>query len=108
MNLTELLRAINTLAQNGGTGQQYEALAVKAENLADMVHWADGVIDPEDHWLTRLATLQDDLQQSYAQTKEPAIAVLNDRLTLLGTAIAQHDIDFKAGHTDEDEGEDFR
>jgi hypothetical protein len=107
MNLAELLRAINLLVQNGGTGQQFEALAAKAENLADMVHWADGSIDAQGHWLDRLATLQDDLQLVLDQTKEPAIAVLNDRLTHLGRAIAKHDNDLAVGHTDEDEGEDF-
>ncbi len=108
MNLTELLRAINTLAQNGGTGQQYEELAVNAENLADMVHWANGPIDAEGQWLDRLAALQDNLQQVYAQTNEPAITMLHDRLTHLGQAISKHDSDLAAGHPDEDEGEDFR
>ena len=72
-----------------------------------MVDWAGGPIDPDGHWLSRLAALQDDLQCRHAQMSDPAIALLNDTLTMLGRAIAQHDADFEAGKAGEDEGEDF-
>jgi len=107
MKLAELLQAVRVLTQTGGSGLQYEALAGEAENLANMVDWANGPIDPEDRWLSQLAALQDDLQHRYVQMSEPAMALLNDMLTRLGQAIAQHDSEFEAGKTGEDEGEDF-
>ena len=108
MKLTELFRAVSVLAQTGGSGQQHEALAREAENLADMVGWANGPIDPQGQWLARLAALQDDLLQRQQQTQEPGIALLNDSLSRLGQAIARHDDDFdETGDTGEDAGEDF-
>lgn len=107
MKLPELLRAISALAETGGSVQQYETLAGAADSLANMVDWASGPIDPDGQWLSRLAALQDDLQYRHAQMSDPAIAVLNDTLTKLGRAIAQHDADLEAGKAGEDEGEDF-
>ncbi|OGI59261.1 MAG: hypothetical protein A2V58_05620 [Candidatus Muproteobacteria bacterium RBG_19FT_COMBO_61_10] len=109
MTLAQLFRAVSTLAETGGSGRQYEALARQAESLADMVGWANGPIDPLGQWLERLSALQDDLQQRHAQSGEPEIPLLNDRLARLGQAIAQHDRDLASGATGEDtgEGEDF-
>lgn len=107
MKLPELLRAVAALAETGGTKQQYTVLTSAADNLVNMVDWAGGPIDPKGHWLSRLATLQDDLQYRHAQRNDPAIVLLNDALTKLGRAIAQHDADFEAGKAGDDEGEDF-
>lgn len=107
MKLSDLLRAVSALAETGGSGKQYEILAREAEALADMVGWANGPIDPGGQWLERLATLQDDLQVRYAETREPAITILNDRLTGLGRAIMRHDTDLEKRETDGDDGEDF-
>ncbi len=107
MKLPELLRAVSALAETGGTQQQYAALTSAADKLVNMVDWAGGPIDPDGRWLSRLAALQDDLQCRHVQTSDPAIALLNVTLTMLGRAIAQHDADFEAGKAGEDEGEDF-
>ncbi len=109
MTLAQLLRAVSALAESGGSGPQYETLAREAEGLADMVGWANGPIDPLGQWLERLSALQDDLQHRHAQASAPEILLLNDRLTRLGQAIAQHDRDLDAGEAGEgtDEGEDF-
>jgi hypothetical protein len=108
MKLAELFRAIGAVAQADGTAAQCEALARDAENLADMVGWAPGPIDPGGQWLARLATLQADLQDRYARTNETALVALNDRLTRLGQAIARHDEDLEAEPGDYDEGDDFQ
>lgn len=107
MKLPELLRAVSALAETGGSVQQYEALTAAAENLVNMVDWAGGPIDPKGQWLSRLAVLQDDLQCRHAQMSDPAIVVLNDTLTKLGRAIAQHDSEYEAGKSGDEEGEDF-
>jgi hypothetical protein len=107
MTLTELLRAVDTVAQTGGTPATCEALARESEALADMVGWASGPIDTSGELLERLASLQEDLQRRHAQTGEAAVVLLHDTLTDLGRAIARHDEDLDAGTAGDDEGEDL-
>jgi hypothetical protein len=107
MTLTELLRSVGIVAQTGGTPQDCESLGRAADNLADMVGWASGPIDPDGQWLERLAALQADLQHRHRHSPDTALVALNDRLTRLGQAIARHDADLEAGAADADDGEDF-
>lgn len=107
MQLSELLRAIRVVAETGGDVAHCEALARATENLADMVGWANGPIDPDGQWLERLATLQDDLQQRHAQGGDPVLAVLYDALTRLGRAIARHDDDLDTRNADDGDSEDY-
>jgi hypothetical protein len=104
MQLPELLRAIHTLAQTGGTPGQCEALARQATAFADMVGWAAGPIDPKGELLDRLSALQADLELRYAQTRSAQIAVVHDSLTDLGRAIARHDDDL-SGESLGDQGD---
>ena len=106
MKLDELFRAVNTVAQNGGTPVQCETLAREAENFADMVGWAQGEIDPQGQLLDRLAQLQSDIQTRFTRTNELALTLLNDSLTRLGQAIARHDDDLTAGSDAEDHNEE--
>lgn len=107
MNLTELLRAVDVVAQTGGSAVHCEALARESEALADMVGWASGPIDAGGELLERLAMLQRDLEQRHARTGEAVLVLLHDTLTDLGRAIARHDEDLAAGSAGDDEGEDF-
>ena len=107
MKLAELLNAVNSLIQTGGAPQQYEALAVAAERLADMVMWAVEPIDPTGQWLDRLSALQDDLQHVTITNHEPALLTLHDSLTQLGRAISQHDDNIVNGGSGEDDDEYF-
>lgn len=107
MQLAELFRAVATIAQNGAPTRQCEALAREAENLADMVGWANGPIDPQGDWLSRLAALQDDLQIRHAQSGDAALVALNESLSRLGQAIARHDTDLEGDDDRTDDGEDF-
>jgi len=107
MNLSELLRAINTVAQTGATSAQCEGLAREVHRFTDMVGWAIGPIDAHGRLLDRLAALQADLGLGYAQTRDAAIVVLHDSLTDLGRAIARHDEDLHPGGPGGGEGEDF-
>jgi hypothetical protein len=105
MQLPELLRAIHTLAQTGGTPGQCGALARQATAFADMVGWAGNPIDPTGELLNRLAALQADLELRYAQTRSAEIAVVHDSLTDLGRAIARHDDDLR-GESLGDQGDE--
>lgn len=107
MSLTELLRAVDVVAQTGGTSAHCEALAREAGALADMVGWANGPIDTSGKLLERLAVLQDDLRRRHVQTDEPALVLLHDTLTDLGRAIARHDEDLDGASPVDDESEDF-
>jgi hypothetical protein len=107
MNLPELLRAINTVAQTGAPPATCEGLAREVHRFADMVGWATGPIDVHGQLLDRLAALQSDLELRYAQTRDAALAALHDSLTDLGRAIARHDEDLDPGHPAGDEGEDY-
>jgi hypothetical protein len=107
MNLPELLRAINTVAQTGATPARCEGLAREVHRFADMVGWAIGPIDAHGSLLDRLAALQSDLDLRYAQTRDAALAALHDSLTDLGRAIARHDEDLDPGSIGGDAGEDF-
>ncbi|TAM47226.1 MAG: hypothetical protein EPN55_03115 [Gammaproteobacteria bacterium] len=107
MRPLELLRAISSVAQTGGTPAQCETLAREAARLADMVGWANGPIDAGGRLLERLAALQDDLGLRHAQTREPSLRLLHDALSELGRAIARHDEQLDPDAAGEDEGEDF-
>ena len=107
MKLADLLREIYAVAQAGGSRAQCEVLARKAEDLSDMVGWAQGPIDPQGQWLERLSQLQDDLQERYRQTDDVTLVILNETLTRLGKAIARHDADLNCDQNAEDDGEDF-
>ena len=108
MDLPELLRSINLVAQTGATPQHCEALVRQVYSFADMVGWATGPIDPQGRLLERLAALQGDLGVRYAQTRDAALAALHDSLTDLGRAIAQHDEDLDPAGDGDDEADDFR
>jgi len=107
MSLTELLRAVDVVAQTGGTAAHCEALARETGALADMVGWASGPIDASGELLDRLAALQEDLKLRHAQTNETALVLLHDTLTDLGRAIARHDDDLDTGSPGEGEGDDL-
>jgi len=107
MSFAELLRAINTVAQTGGSSARCEELGREVYRFADMVGWATGPIDPKGLLLKRLAALQTNLELRYAQTREAAVAALHDSLTDLGRAIARHDDDLDPENEGSDEGEDF-
>jgi hypothetical protein len=107
MHLSELLRAINAVAQTGAPAGRCEALARQVQAIADMVGWSIGPIDPHGQLLDRLAALQGDLELRHAQTHDASLAVLHDALTDLGRAIARHDEDLCPGNNGNDEGDDF-
>lgn len=101
MGIAELFRTINTTVQTGASTDQYEKLAHDTSNLADMVGWAPGLIDPEGEWLERLAQLQNTIEIRQRQTQELTLMLLNDRLTYLGQTIARHDADVSGSDEDD-------
>lgn len=72
-------------------------------NLADMVGWAEGPIDPEGRYAERLAGFLGALRAQYEAAPNNGIAALHDSLGQLADAIARHDRDLAAEREDDDE-----
>jgi len=104
MSIAELLRAVAATMQAAGPAARYIQLAHDAEALADMVSWANGVIDTEGKLDDHLNTLQQGLHQLHDQAPDTALAALHDSLGDLRNAILRHDRDLKITRaSDEDE-----
>lgn len=73
-----------------------------ATDLADMVSWAPGPIDPDGLFIERLQTLQGTLRARHEQLPDSGVAALHDALAELHAAIARHDGDLTAGDPADD------
>lgn len=71
-------------------------------DLADMVSWAPGLIDPEGSFAGRLGDLLAQLRERHATQKDDGVASVHDALASLGDAIVRHDRDFSPGDPDDD------
>jgi hypothetical protein len=107
MKLPALLDEIKKTVEAGdSTPNSHVVLVQKVSDLADMVGWADGPIDPEQQIFVRLEALMESLRERYGRTTEPSIAALHDVLAVLHGAIDRHDRDL-AVKRDADEEDDF-
>jgi hypothetical protein len=100
--LDEIKKAVET---EDSTANSHVVLVQKASDLADMVGWADGPIDPEQRLAVRFEALMESLRERYGRTKEPSMAALHDVLAELHQAIDGHDrdLDVKRDADEEDE-----
>lgn len=106
MKLPALLDEIKKAVEiEDSTANDHVLLAQKVSDLADMVGWADGPIDPERRFAERFETLMELLRLRHAQTSEPSVAALHDALAQLHGAIDRHDRDL-ASTRDADDDED--
>jgi hypothetical protein len=100
----ELLQAIERyLAAPDPTS--LPGLTQDVHNLADMVGWADGPIDPKGRFTDRLNSLLTALRAQHEATSSGGVAALHDSLAELADAIVRHDQDFVAGDPDDDTAE---
>jgi len=107
MKLPQLLDDIrHAVETENSTQNSHTVLVQQVADMADMVGWADGPIDPERKILSRLETLMDSLRERYERTTEPSIAALHDVLAELYSAIERHDQDLER-RSDPDEEELF-
>lgn len=107
MKLPALLDEIKTAVESADSAENaHVALAQKASNLADMVGWADGPIDPDQRLFVRIEALLESLRARFGEKKEPSIAALHDALAELHGAIDRHDRDL-AVRRDPDEDDEF-
>ncbi len=73
----------------------FKELAKQAEQLADMVGWADGIIDKDGKVSDAFMQLQTQARSRYEATGDENIAILHDALGILLAAVFQHDEDLK-------------
>lgn len=107
MKLPALLDEIKkNVETQDSTPNSHVVLAQKVSDLADMVGWANGPIDPEQQIFVRLEALMESLRERYGRTTEPSIAALHDVLAELHGAIDRHDRDL-AVKRDADEDDEF-
>ena len=70
-----------------------QGLTVNAQQIADMVGWADDVIDKDDRVSEAFAGLQARAKTYYEACKHEDVAVLHDAIGDLMVAIIRHDED---------------
>ncbi len=101
--LDEVTKAVESVDSTANT---HVALAQKISDLADMVGWADGPIDPERRLVDRFETLMELLRLRHAETSEPSVAALHDALAQLLGAIDRHDQDLSTQRDADEEDEE--
>ena len=69
-------------------------LAKEAQELADMVSWAEGVIDKEGRVSEAFSWLQKQAVKQHEATGDKNVAILHDAVSDLLAAIYRHDEDF--------------
>ncbi len=80
-------------------------LAGEAQQLADMVGWADDVIDKGDQVSDAFWDLQARAKTQYEASKDENVAILHDAIGDLMTAIIRHDEDLTPStDADDDSG----
>lgn len=77
-------------------------LTQDVHNLADMVGWANGPIDPEGRLTETLASFIGRLRAQHEAAPNDGVAALHDSLGQLADAIARHDRDLDGGRADDD------
>jgi hypothetical protein len=78
-------------------------LAKEAQQLSDMVGWADGIIDQEGRVTEALDRLRAQARAQHEASSDKSVAILHDALGNLLAAIYQHDEDLTSS-SDADDG----
>jgi len=81
-------------------------IAKQAQELSDMVGWADGVIDKQGRVSEEFIRLQAQARTQYEATGDKNLAILHDALGDLLAAIFRHDEDLTPSSNSGDDGVD--
>ena len=101
MSPTELVQAVERFLAAPDPAA-LPVLTQDTHNLADMVGWADGPIDPEGRFTERLLVLLARLRAYHEATPDNGAAALHDALGELADTVTRHDRDL-ATERDDDE-----
>ena len=80
-----------------------QGVAVMAQQIAEMVGWAPGAIDPKGGLQDELERLRQTARQRYEREPQPVMASLHDAIADLMDAIARHDRDLRGDSVAEDD-----
>lgn len=104
MKLPTLLDEIKQAVEaDDSSANSHIVLAQQASDLADMVGWAPGPIDPRQQVYVRLEALIESLRERHGRTGEVSIAALHDALIELHRGIDRHDRDLDTRREADDE-----
>ena len=82
-----------------------QGLSGEARAIADMVGWADDIIDKDDRVTDAFTDLQTRTKKYYEACKNEDVAILHDAIGDLMIAIVKHDIDLDPStDSDDDSG----
>ncbi len=105
MTITEFHQAVMAALAAEPDKEILQDLAGEAQQLADMVGWADDIIDQEERVSDAFHDLQARARKQHEATKDDNVAALHDAIGALMVSILQHDDDLKQStDTDDDSG----
>ena len=102
MTISEFHQAVMAALAVEPDKEVFEDLSVQAQQLADMIGWADDIIDKDDRVSDALTDLQSRAKKYFEACKHEEVAVLHDTIGDLIIAIIRHDEDLTPS-TDGDE-----
>ena len=105
MTITEFHQAVMAALAVEPDKQVLEDLAGEAQQLSDMVGWADDIIDKDERVSDAFWDLQKRAKAYYDACKYEEVAVLHDRIGDLMVCIIKHDEDLvPSTDVDDDSG----
>jgi len=105
MTITEFHQAVMNALAAEPDEEILQDLAGEAQQLGDMVGWADDIIDQDERVSDAFHDLQARAKAQHEATKDDNVAILHDAIGALMVAILQHDDDLKPStDTDDDSG----
>ena len=102
MTVTEFHRAAEAALATKPDEVILKDLAKRAQELSDMVGWADGIIDKDGRVSEAFAQLQAQARSQHETTGNENVAILHDALGDLLAAIFQHDEDLRPSSSNDD------
>jgi len=94
MTIAEFHRAVIDALAVEPHDETLQSLAGEAQQLADMVGWAEGAIDKEGRVSDAFMDLTARARAQHDATKNDNVALLHDAIGELMAAILRHDADF--------------
>lgn len=103
MNISEYHRAVVAALATEPDELVMKDLSKQAQHLADMVGWADGIIDKDGRVSEAFIQLQAQARSQYDTTGNENVAILHDALGGLLAIIFQHDEDLRPSSNKDDD-----
>lgn len=105
MTITEFHQAVMAALAVDPDEEVLQGLAGQAQQLGDMVGWADDIIDKDSRVSDAFHDLQARARAQHEATKDGNVAILHDAIGELMAAILRHDEDLRpSSDYDDDSG----